>query len=224
LANENEITETAVAVGSRMSGDERRSQILLIAIKLFSQKGFSASTTKEIARLAGISEAMVFRHFATKSELYHAILDYKACEGGTKNPPWTNPVLKRAIEDKDDYAVFYNFALGALLHHKEDVDFMRLLFYAALDEHELSQMFFDQFVSRIYDFIGSYIRQRQADGAIREVEPRVVVRAFLGMLIHHSLNNILWDKKRRLLDVTDEEAAKNFTEILLKGVLKEKQQ
>ena len=224
MANENEITETAVAVGSRMSGDERRSQILLIAIKLFSQKGFSASTTKEIARLAGISEAMVFRHFATKSELYHAILDYKACEGGTKNPPWTNPVLKRAIEDKDDYAVFYNFALGALLHHKEDVDFMRLLFYAALDEHELSQMFFDQFVSRIYDFIGSYIRQRQADGAIREVEPRVVVRAFLGMLIHHSLNNILWDKKRRLLDVTDEEAAKNFTEILLKGVLKEKQQ
>jgi len=206
-----------------MSGDARRSQILLIAIKLFSQKGFSASTTKEIARLAGISEAMVFRHFATKSELYHAILDFKACEGGAKSPPWTNPVMKQAIEEKDDFAVFYNFALGALLHHKEDVDFMRLLFYAALDEHELSQMFFDQFVSRIYEFIGSYIRQRQADGAMREVEPRIFVRAFLGMLIHHSLNNILWDKKRRLLDITDEEAAKNFTEILLKGVLQEKQ-
>jgi AcrR family transcriptional regulator len=221
LIKENEITE---CVTGRMSGDERRSQILSIAIKLFSQKGFSASTTKEIARLAGVSEAMVFRHFATKSELYHAILDYKACEGGTKNPPWTNPVLIRAIEEKDDFAVFYNFALGALLHHKGDVDFMRLLFYAALDEHELSQMFFDQFVSRIYDFIGSYIHRRQADGAMREVEPRVIVRAFLGMLIHHSLNNILWDKKRRLLDITDEEAARGFTEILLKGVLKEKQQ
>jgi hypothetical protein len=52
------------------------------------------------------------------------------------------------------------------------------------------------------------------------VEPRVVVRAFIGMLIHHSLNNILWDKNRRLLNITNEEAAKNFAEIILRGVLK----
>lgn len=201
-----------------MSGDARRSQILQVAIRLFSQNGFSGTTTKEIARMSCVSEAMVFRHFATKNELYHAILDYKACEGGNKNPPWENPVIKRAIEEKDDFAVFYNLALGALKNHKEDTDFMRLLFYAALDEHELSQMFFDQFVSRIYEFIGSYVSQRQADGAMREAAPRLIVRAFLGMLIHHSLNNILWDKKRRLLDITDEEAAHEFVTILLDGV------
>ena len=55
---------------------------------------------------------------------------------------------------------------------------------------------------------------------MREINPRLVVRAFLGMMIHHSLNNILWDKKRRLLDITNEEAAKNFAEIVLHGVLK----
>jgi AcrR family transcriptional regulator len=212
--------ETNDAGNSRMSGDERRSQILQVAIKLFSQTGFSGTTTKEIARAAGVSEAMVFRHFATKSELYHAILDFKVCEGGTKNRSWENPVMKRALEEKDDFTVLYGFALNALRHHKEDVDFMRLLFHAALDEHELSQMFFDQFVARIYEFMGEYIRQRQIEGAMREVEPRIVVRAFLGMLIHHSLNNILWDKKRRLLDVSDEEAAQSFTEILLNGIKK----
>jgi hypothetical protein len=42
----------------------------------------------------------------------------------------------------------------------------------------------------------------------------------MGMLIHHSLNNILWDKKRRLLDISNDEAARNFADILLKGVLK----
>jgi len=214
-----DLTKTDVVTG-RMSGDARHSQILQVAIRLFSQNGFSGTTTKEIARVAGVSEAMVFRHFATKHELYHAILDFKACEGGTKNPPWENPIIKRAIEERDDYAVFYNFALGALLHHKQDVDFMRLLFHAALDEHELSQMFFDQFVSRIYEFIGSYVRERQIDGAMREVEPRIVVRAFLGMLIHHSLNNILWDRKRHLLDISDEAAAREFVTILLNGVKK----
>jgi hypothetical protein len=55
---------------------------------------------------------------------------------------------------------------------------------------------------------------------MRDVNPPVVVRAFLGMLIHHSLNNILWDKQRRLLNISNEEAAKNFAEIVLRGVLK----
>ena len=97
---------------------------------------------------------------------------------------------------------------------------MRLLFYSALEEHQLADRFFNEFVSQVYGFIGEYIHDRQAEGAMREVKPRIVVRAFLGMLIHHSLNNILWDKERRLLDVTNEEAAKNFAEIVLRGILK----
>ena len=68
--------------------------------------------------------------------------------------------------------------------------FMRLLFYSALEEHELAERFFHEFIERIYEFIGGYIERRQADGAFREMKPRMAVRAFLGMLIHHSLNNI----------------------------------
>ena len=216
-------TEIIEATG-RMSGDERRSRILQVAIKLFSQKGFNGATTKEIARESGVSEAMVFRHFATKSELYHAIINFKACEGGVNQKPWENNCTEAAaIAAKDDFRVFYNLALHALEHHERDVDFMRLLFHSALDEHELAEMFFAQFLTPLYEFLGSYIRQRQADGIMREGEPKIIVRAFLGMIIHHSLNNILWDKSRRLLDITNEEAARSFTEILLNGVLKEKQ-
>lgn len=205
---------------SRMSGDERRSQILQLAINLFSQRGFNGTTTKEIAKAAGISEAMVFRHFTTKNELYDAILDYKACQGGQSMPWEENSTIKQAAENSDDYAFFYNLALNAMNKHQADPDFMRLLFHSALEEHSLSDKFFDEFVVRLYDFISAYIAKRQADGAMREVEPRIVVRAFLGMMIHQSLNNILWDKKRRLLDISNEEAAKNFAEIILHGVMK----
>jgi hypothetical protein len=45
-----------------------------------------------------------------------------------------------------------------------------------------------------------------------------VVRAFIGMIIHHSLNNTLWDPTRRLLNLTNEEAAREFTGILLLGI------
>ena len=201
-----------------MTGDKRREQILQTAVALFSQRGFKGTTTKEIARAAGVSEAMVFRHFSTKSDLYDAILGDKACHDGVRFPWEENPVLHEAIRNKDDYAVFFNIALNALTKQQADENFMRLLFYSALEEHELAERFFNEFVARLYEFIGDYIKERQEDGAMREINPRIVVRAFLGMMIHHSLNNILWDKKRRLLDITNEDAAKYFAEILIGGI------
>lgn len=205
----------------RMPADARREQILQTAVTLFSQRGFKGTTTKEIAKAAGVSEAIIFRHFATKDELYGAILHSKSCNDGLHRFPWeSNEVLKDAITRKDDFAVFYNIALHAMNNHQNDEGFMRLLFYSALEEHKLAERFFGEFISQIYGFIGEYVRERQEDGAMRDINPRVVVRAFLGMLIHHSLNNILWDKKRSLLDISNEEAAKNFAEIVLRGVLK----
>jgi AcrR family transcriptional regulator len=205
-----------VGVPARMAGEERRQQILRVAISLFAKKGFRGTTTKEIAQAVGVSEAMVFRHFATKEELYSAILDHKACaSGGLDNI--CNEVA-HAVQSKDDRAVFEGLALTLLRHHEEDTEFMRLLSHAALEGHELTQMFWERNVLQMYEFLGAYIRERQREGALREMEPKIAVRAFLGMLIHHSVNNSLWDPKRTVLDISNEEAAREFTDILLKGI------
>jgi AcrR family transcriptional regulator len=207
--------ESLPSIGGRMAGEERRLQILRIAVRLFSQRGFRGTTTKEIAQAAGVSEAMVFRHFATKEELYTAILDHKACEGGIEDPC---ALVADAVERKDDRAVFETLAFSALEHHEHDHEFLRLLLHSALEGHELAQMFWDRNIVQIYEFLGGYISERQRDGAFRPIEPKIVVRAFIGMIIHHSLNNSLWDPSRRLLDITNEEAAREFTEILLRGI------
>ena len=207
------------AVGTaRMAGEERRLQILAVAVSLFSQKGFRGTTTKEIAQAAGVSEAMVFRHFATKQELYSAILDHKACSSGRFDPA---EMAADPIKRKDDRAVFESLALGALNHHDHDPDFQRLLLHSALEKHELAQMFFDTIVKHVYECLGSYIRERQRDGAFIEIDPAIVVRCFIGMVMHHSLNNNLWDPNRRLLNISNESAAHHFTNILLKGITSE---
>jgi AcrR family transcriptional regulator len=201
--------------GARMAGEERRLQILRVAMRLFSQRGFRGTTTKEIALAAGVSEAMVFRHFATKEQLYSAILDHKACLHETMDPLH---VVAEAIARKDDRAVFEGLALDALNQHDCDPQFHRLLLHAALEEHELAQMFWEKFVKRVYRVLSKYIRERQRDGAMVNIDPLVVVRAFVGMIIHHSLNNNLWDRQRQLLKVSNEAAAREFTSILLHGV------
>ncbi|HLH10484.1 MAG TPA: TetR/AcrR family transcriptional regulator [Methylovirgula sp.] len=58
----------------RLSRDSRRQQILDSALPLFARHGFSGTTTKAIADAAGISEALLFKHFPTKSAVYSAIL------------------------------------------------------------------------------------------------------------------------------------------------------
>ena len=198
-----------------MAAEDRRLQILQVAVSLFSQRGFGGTTTREIAQAAGVSEAMVFRHFATKQELYAAILDHKACSGDAMNPEL---MVAAALKQKDDRAVFEQLALGALNHHECDPEFQRLLLHAALEGHELAEMFFEKFILRVYELLGSYITERQRDGAMREIDPLIVVRSFIGMIIHHSLNNNLWDPKRRLLKISNEKAAQHFTDILLNGI------
>jgi AcrR family transcriptional regulator len=198
-----------------MAGRERRLQIVRVAMRLFSQRGFRGTTTKEIATAAGVSEAMVFRHFATKEELYSAILDQKACVHDTLDP---RQLVAAAIDRKDDRAVFEGIALEALNQHDCDPEFQRLLLHSALEEHDLAQMFWEKFVKGVYRSLGNYIRARQREGAIAEVEPAIVVRAFIGMVMHHSLNNNLWDRKRSLLKISNQVAAREFARILLQGI------
>src|SRR5258708_13703242 len=112
-----------------MSAEDRKLQILRVAVSLFSQRGFGGTTTKEIAQAAGVSEAMVFRHFATKQELYSAILDHKGCSADSMNP---EQMVAEALKQKDDQAVFEQLALVALAHPEYEPAFQRLLLHSAL--------------------------------------------------------------------------------------------
>jgi AcrR family transcriptional regulator len=196
-----------------MAAEERRQQILNVAISLFSQRGFRGTTTKEIAQAAGISEAIIFRHFATKEELYTAILDTLVCAGG--NNPFE--VLDRVLEG-DESAVFEQVALQALRFHERNPEFQRLLLYAALDRHELAERFWNAKVVPAFESLGNFIRKGQEEGVFRPMDPQIVVRSFIGMIVHQSLVNNIWDPEQKLLNISDEDVAKEFTRILLNGI------
>lgn len=60
---------------TRLAPSERRRQIVSAAMPLFARKGFSGTTTKEVAEAAGVSEGLLFKYFDTKTALYAAIID-----------------------------------------------------------------------------------------------------------------------------------------------------
>jgi AcrR family transcriptional regulator len=59
----------------RMTGKERRQQLLDIARKLFAEKGFEATSIEEIANRAGVSKPVVYEHFGGKEGIYAVVVD-----------------------------------------------------------------------------------------------------------------------------------------------------
>jgi AcrR family transcriptional regulator len=59
---------------SKLSGEERRAAIIKAVRRVFADKGFHGTTTRELATAAGVSEALLFKHFPNKEALYSAML------------------------------------------------------------------------------------------------------------------------------------------------------
>lgn len=198
----------------RMAAVARRRQIVDVAISLFSEKGFRGTTTKEIALAAGVNEAIIFRHFSTKKDLYSAILDQKACSESAQH---VETAVEESMLRNDDRAVFEAIALHILDNHERDDSFMRLFLYSALERHELADMFYRNQISYRYRRLASYIEKRIKDRAFRRVDPMTAAHAFIGMIVYHAQLNKFYG--RELLNISNQDAAKRFTEIFFGGML-----
>src|SRR5213593_5137788 len=164
----------------RSSGQERQASIITAAASLFAAKGFQGTTTREIAKTAGISEALVFKYFPTKRALYAAILAEKA--------PLSEllAAVEEAARKRDDARVFTMVA-SHRIRRGADPSLIRLLLFSALEGHELSDMFFRNRHRVFYEFLAGYIARRTREGKFRKVDPLLAAQSFVGMIVYHRL-------------------------------------
>jgi AcrR family transcriptional regulator len=207
------ITSTR-SVSPRMRGEERRRQIVEVASELFSQRGFNGATTKEIADRAGVSPAIIFRHFPSKEAIYSAILDHKLKQAAER----IGGRLQDAAGRKDDRAFFGALAFGLLDLYAKDPSLIRLLLFSALEGHDLSRMYYKTMSRQVRDHVRGYIKQRIADGAFRELDPIASSRVFLGMVTHHAQVVALYPYDD--VKVSNRQMADYFVEVFLDGARK----
>lgn len=53
---------------------ERRRHLLRVALRLFAEQGYAGTSTKEIARVAGVADGLVFHYFASKEQILTAVM------------------------------------------------------------------------------------------------------------------------------------------------------
>ncbi len=200
----------------RYSSAGRREQILDVASSLFAQPGYRGTTTRVIAERAAVTEALIFRHFPSKEELYWSVLERKINNAGARQ-------RMQEILDAggDDFEVLSRLAYQVLERRAKDDTLSRLLLFSALEKHELSERFVRNYVADYFEVLAQFIRKGIAAGRYRDVDPLLAARAFLGMVVYHSWMQELYGGKE-IHDFDNGVVSETLAAIWLQGMQPEK--
>ena len=167
---------------SRMTSEERRLCVVGAACRVFATSSYSGATTAEIARESGVTEPVLYRHFASKRDLYLACLD----------AAWAHvrKLWEEAIAEEPDPRL----QLGAMgrayvqLQRHGDKIMLSDLWIQALNEAsedpKIRRYLRDQ-VREVHDFVADRIRGSQAAGGIlkeRDADAEAWIFISLGLL------------------------------------------
>jgi len=196
----------------RLPAIDRRRQLIEAAMDLFSRKGFAGTTTKEIALAAGVSEAIIFRHFATKRDLYTAIIEHNIHSAGARQ---ALAGIEACMKRRDDEGLFRAIAREVIAGHRKDARFERLMLHAGLEGHELATIYRSEFGLPIMASLKAYLERRQRSGALRQINAGAMIVAIAGMANYFALNTQDPD-----MHLKDDQAVEAFTRIMMDGIRK----
>ena len=196
----------------RLSAIDRRQQIVETAICLFARQGYQGTTTRRIAEQAGINEALLFRHFPSKESLYWTIIEELCSARGRQRR--VEAILESGGSDLE---VFTAIAREFVLRTPRDTELTRLLWFTALENHELSERFFRTYIAVYYEALAGHIGARIKSGVFRKTDPLLAARSFMGMVIYHFLVQELFGAEK-YQKFNPEEVAATLAAIWLAGV------
>ncbi len=172
----------------RLSAEDRRQAVLDTACHVFFQKSYRGATTAEIARQAGITEPILYRHFGSKRDLYLACLDEAwrifrefAEDALEKNPAGCLGAIADAYTAKRAKLRLVDLWIQALTEASEDAVIAKALRLQ---------------IRAVHDFFADVIRHGQADGVLSPdrdpvAEAWIFVSGGLLATIDHRLGGLL---------------------------------
>jgi AcrR family transcriptional regulator len=178
----------------RLPAAERRAALIDAALQVFGERSYGGATTAEIARAAGVSEPILYRHFASKRDLYIACLEAmssRLCEAAE--------AIIAAEPDPREWA----FAIPKAIEKvRKDAIYPSQMWVQAVSEAgedpELAS-YLRRHMRRMHDFVADIYRRAQAAGGVapdRDPEAEAWIGLGLGLLrsVQARLGGVLRDE------------------------------
>lgn len=146
---------------TRLPADHRKDSIVQAAMPLFARKGFKGTTTKDIARSAEVSEALIYKHFPTKELLFQEIQAH-CCLKFTELAALFNTIEDSLSGLRMVVQVMAEVILDEQACHSPSQDrrtFQRLMLQSVIDDGDFAREFFRQRSSLFINKIEACLRQ-----------------------------------------------------------------
>ena len=158
---------------------ERPDEILSAALAVFAEKGFAAAKLDHIASRAGVSKGALYLYFATKEELFAAVIDQAVA-----------PDLRRIAElaaghpgPFPDLARGFALLAPQVLQRPEVGGVMKMIVGEARNFPSLARIWHDRVITPALEALSGAIAAGQARGEIRAGDPRLYALGLIGPLL-----------------------------------------
>jgi AcrR family transcriptional regulator len=155
-------------------------RIVEAAVQLFARHGYKGTTTREIARLAKVNEATVFRCFAHKAELFWAAAESRLMRLKLNRELQTGMAMD--LEPEIVLPMLVEFLMENI---SEDFELMRLLYVAGFELPGAERMLREH-LGPIFDAVNAYFQRCAARGVISALEPTFATLGLAGAVSAHS--------------------------------------
>jgi AcrR family transcriptional regulator len=190
--------------------EARRTQILMGAAQVFVEKGFHKSTTKEIAKAAGVSEGTIYNYFDTKRELLIALMESVITES-----------LKRIIFDtppENPRELFLAIMRDRYQLADERGHVLAPVVAEVFSDVELRELLYQRVLTPIASHLEQYVQTHIDSGQFRQIDPLVVTRAMMGALVM-TFAIKLTNLDPRYEDISEEVLFEQLASLFLDGLL-----
>ena len=145
--------------------ENARQTILAEATRLFARNGLEGTTLQAVADAVGIRKPSLIHHFASKEELYEAVLEALLAH-------WKDEIPRLLLAASDEHDRFSSAARALTGFFRSDPDRARLVFREVLDRPQAAQARFQAHIAPWIRLVTDYIRTDQGVGRVRpEVDP-----------------------------------------------------
>jgi len=149
------------------------------AVQLFSRQGFKGTSTRDIAQLAGVNEATLFRYFARKVELFWA-----AAESRLNGLKLGRELQNGLASDLDPDVIVPMLASFMVENMSEHPELLRLLYVARFELPGADEVFREH-LGPIFDAVHAYFSRCAAKGLIRNLDPTIATLGLAGAVSAH---------------------------------------
>jgi AcrR family transcriptional regulator len=162
-------------------------RIVEAAVQLFSRQGFAASSTHEIARLAGVSEVTVFRHFPRKRDLFWA-----ATESRLRRLRISKELRGRLENDENPRTAIPGIIALLVETVQHQPEMLRLLYLSLFELENGAERILRKHLVPLFEPVREYLARCVCKGLIRDLEPGVATLGLAASVAaHQGLQQVL---------------------------------